>query len=111
MQDSAKNDDVKLLALKFYEGADGKDSISGTSDEAKEKAVTGIYALDEDADPNTLDATLTLADASTWAIKGDAELSQDSLIVSEGKKEAIAFGDKTSDSTVTVYAFKRTKQF
>lgn len=107
MQDSTNNDQVKLLALEFFESEDGIDSINGTSDEAKEKAVTGIYALDQDVDPNVIDATLDLGDNIVWSIKGDVALTQDSLIVTEGKKEEMVFGDETADSTVTVYAFKR----
>lgn len=99
---------VDSLNITLYQGVDKKDSIKGTFG-LNQTALKGAYTLDIQSDPNVIDASLDLGTGVPFLLKGNAAISKDSLIVSKGAKEAVEFGDKTSDSTHTVVAFSRKK--
>lgn len=101
---------LQSMSLNLYTGADDKDSVKGTYSDSLSLAGTYAFVDNEDTIPSTIDANLTLTGIPIpYEIKGDiVTLTQDSLVVSQGKKEAVDFGNgQTSDSTVTVVSFVR----
>ena len=99
---------VKSLKITLFKGTETADSIKGTYGE-ENKALLGTYVLNTEKDTTTIDAKLDLGEAEDFNVKGNVNLTQDSLIVTRGIKGDVQFGDKTADSTSTVVKFVREK--